>query len=109
MTQRLTFHRLGVLPIALLTLAAVDGGQATAQTPTILYSFDGAHGKNPYGSLILDGATLYGMTYSGGANNQGVIFALTIPEPSAVALLGVSIAAIAFLAFRRRRQVYNDT
>ena len=31
-------------------------------------------GYNPYGSLVLVGSTLYGMTYNGGANGYGVIF-----------------------------------
>ncbi len=32
------------------------------------------NGSNPFGSLILDGATLYGMTYDGGVNSFGTIF-----------------------------------
>ncbi|TKK67474.1 T9SS type A sorting domain-containing protein [Ilyomonas limi] len=42
---------------------------------TNLYSFDGANGSNPYGSLMQakDGK-LYGMTYSGGSKGYGVIF-----------------------------------
>ncbi|TAL60006.1 MAG: T9SS type A sorting domain-containing protein [Bacteroidetes bacterium] len=40
-----------------------------------LLDFAGAaNGKTPYGSLISDGAFLYGMTYTGGTNNMGVIF-----------------------------------
>lgn len=33
-----------------------------------------APGRNPYGSLIVVGGTLYGMTSKGGANDMGVIF-----------------------------------
>jgi uncharacterized repeat protein (TIGR03803 family) len=33
-------------------------------------------GANPQGSLILSGNTLYGMTFDGGANEDGVIFSL---------------------------------
>ena len=33
-----------------------------------------SNGSNPFGSLTLDGATLFGMTYDGGANNFGTIF-----------------------------------
>jgi uncharacterized repeat protein (TIGR03803 family) len=42
----------------------------------VLYSFTGANGdgKNPYGSLILSGTTLYGMTVQGGAYGHGTIF-----------------------------------
>ena len=48
----------------------------TTSTFLKLHSFGlGADGKFPYGSLMLasDGK-LYGMTYSGGANNNGIIF-----------------------------------
>ncbi len=43
---------------------------------TLLHSFAGeaGDGKSPYGSLVLDETTLYGMTYGGGANDLGVIF-----------------------------------
>ena len=41
----------------------------------ILHSFTGAaDGKNPYGSLLLKGKAMYGMTYAGGINDVGVIF-----------------------------------
>jgi len=41
---------------------------------TLLHSFVGAPsgGKEPLGSLILSGSTLYGMTYMGGANWDGI-------------------------------------
>lgn len=40
-----------------------------------MVNFDGAaYGTNPYGSLFSDGSMLYGMTYSGGTNDFGVIF-----------------------------------
>ena len=43
---------------------------------TVLYSFGSAanDGTGPYGSLILSGTTLYGMTPTGGANGNGAIF-----------------------------------
>ena len=43
---------------------------------TILHNFTGgpSDGANPMGSLTLSGSTLYGMTFSGGANNDGTIF-----------------------------------
>ena len=42
----------------------------------LLHSFDATstNGEEPYGSLIQDGSTLYGMTYLGGANDEGTIF-----------------------------------
>jgi uncharacterized repeat protein (TIGR03803 family) len=42
---------------------------------TTLYQFSGAsNGSNPFGSLVINGADMYGMTSSGGANNLGCIF-----------------------------------
>jgi uncharacterized repeat protein (TIGR03803 family) len=45
----------------------------------LLHSFAGGadDGSEPYGSLILSGSTLYGMTQSGGNSNRGVIFSCT--------------------------------
>jgi uncharacterized repeat protein (TIGR03803 family) len=44
---------------------------------TSLYSFTGgSDGANPYGSLILLGSTLYGMTVNGGSLSQGAIFSI---------------------------------
>ena len=49
----------------------------------LLHEFAGgaADGAGPYGSLILSGSTLYGMTYYGGDDDMGVIFSLPVPEP----------------------------
>jgi uncharacterized repeat protein (TIGR03803 family) len=42
---------------------------------TKLLDFAGAsNGRNPYGSLISDGTSLYGMTANGGTNSSGTIF-----------------------------------
>ena len=42
---------------------------------TVLYSFTGPDGANPYGNLLRDGAgNLYGTTNTGGASNAGVVF-----------------------------------
>jgi uncharacterized delta-60 repeat protein/gliding motility-associated-like protein len=42
---------------------------------TTLLDFDGVNsGSNPWGSLFSDGTFLYGMTYTGGANDSGTIF-----------------------------------
>ncbi len=42
----------------------------------LLHSFAGypSDGNQPYGSLILKGSTLYGMTNQGGTGNEGMIF-----------------------------------
>lgn len=43
-----------------------------------ILDFNGANGKAPRGDLLIDseGANMYGTTYSGGANDQGVLFVL---------------------------------
>ncbi|MDD5556523.1 MAG: hypothetical protein PHN82_04640 [bacterium] len=45
---------------------------------TILHSFGGppGDGEDPWGGLISDGSTLYGMTLFGGANDSGVVFSV---------------------------------
>jgi uncharacterized repeat protein (TIGR03803 family) len=43
----------------------------------ILLTFSGEGGNGPYDSLILDGADLYGTTYAGGTNGEGVVFEVT--------------------------------
>ena len=47
-----------------------------AQDYRVLHHFAGGtdDGANSYGSLLLSGSTLYGMTYEGGTNNLGTIF-----------------------------------
>jgi uncharacterized repeat protein (TIGR03803 family) len=50
-------------------------------TETLVYSFAGRDGTNPYGGVILDAAgNLYGTTWSGGAYGGGAVFALR-PNP----------------------------
>ncbi len=48
----------------------------SSNTYSRLFSFDGKHGADPHGQLILDpnGTTLYGMTRAGGKDHVGVIF-----------------------------------
>ena len=45
---------------------------------TLLHEFAGGadDGKYPYGSLVLSGTTLYGMTYAGGDSDFGTVFKL---------------------------------
>ena len=47
---------------------------------TNLHSFAGGDGDgaNPWGSLILSGSTLYGMTFAGGSSNAGTIFGINL-------------------------------
>ena len=72
-----------------------------------LLSFSGTGGTfpgmNPYGDLMVSGSTLYGMTQEGGPNNDGVIFSLTVPEPSTFVLLGVGAIGLMGWAWRRRQ------
>lgn len=49
----------------------------SGSTYQLLHLFgDGKDGKSPYGSLILDGSFLYGMTETGGENDKGTIFSI---------------------------------
>ena len=51
-------------------------------TETILHSFTGTDGVEPYIPLVFDRkGALYGATFYGGANNQGAVFKLSPPEP----------------------------
>ena len=77
---------------------------ASGGTPTTLFNFDGTHGEDPHGSLTLspDGSTLYGMTTLGGTNNDGIVFALTVPEPSTFILLAVAAISMLACVWRRR-------
>ncbi len=51
----------------------------STSTYTRLHSFDGNHGADPHGQLILDpnGTRFYGMTRAGGKNDVGVIFSFS--------------------------------
>ena len=53
---------------------------ATGGTPTVLASFNGTNGNQPFGSLTLsaDGSTLYGMTSAGGVDGDGNIFSIPV-------------------------------
>jgi uncharacterized repeat protein (TIGR03803 family) len=60
-----------------LTPPTIAGG---SWTKSLVYSFaGGSDGAKPHGSLINLGATLYGTTRNGGANDAGTVFALTPP------------------------------
>jgi uncharacterized repeat protein (TIGR03803 family) len=66
------------LAIALL-IAIVATQSAQAQTFTTLHSFDGTDGSGLYAGLVqATNGDLYGVTYFGGANNQGTVFKITL-------------------------------
>jgi uncharacterized repeat protein (TIGR03803 family) len=51
---------------------------AAAQTFTLLYSFSGADGSNPYAGLVqTTGGNLFGTTSAGGAHSGGSVFKIT--------------------------------
>jgi uncharacterized repeat protein (TIGR03803 family) len=66
-------------PLVVFTLAAILPHRTTAQTFTSLYNFTNSvstRDPNPVASLIASGNMLYGVTYFGGANGNGVVFSL---------------------------------
>ena len=74
-----------------------------------LVTFDGTNGVWPYASLTLIGSTLYGTTAAGGlgynggtGSGAGTVFALTTPEPSSLASLGLGGIGLGVLALRRK-------
>jgi uncharacterized repeat protein (TIGR03803 family) len=70
----------------------------------VLHSFAGGSGDGalPMGSLAVDGTTLYGMTYQGGANDLGTVFSFVVPEPSTLTLLAVGGGVLAMRPRRAR-------
>jgi len=69
-----------LLRFSLFTLAAVLGSnRTTAQTFTNLYNFSNslsAVNGNPVAGVVVSGNMLYGATYYGGPNGDGMIFAI---------------------------------
>ena len=62
-----------------------DGSDFTIAHP---FSYNDGNGTHPIGGLTLDGSTLYGMTMSGGQYGKGTVYALQVPEPATLTLLG---------------------
>ncbi|HTZ96010.1 MAG TPA: choice-of-anchor tandem repeat GloVer-containing protein [Terriglobales bacterium] len=56
----------------------LERGPGGAWRESVIYSFSGPDGASPVSNLIFDSAgNLYGTTYSGGAQDLGVVFELT--------------------------------
>ncbi len=49
---------------------------ANPQGVTVLHQFDGASGANPVGGLLVSNGLLYGVAYSGGVHDRGVLYSL---------------------------------
>jgi len=73
----------GAVALAVLSaLLIVAGGQAQAQTESVLYNFTGTpDGSNPYSTLTFNNGNLFGTTYKGGLYGYGTVFEL-IPNGS---------------------------
>ena len=68
-------------------LGAVFEIAAGTSSITMLASFAGANGSNPYGGVIVDAAgNLYGTTRNGGANGQGTAFEIAAGTGSVTTL-----------------------
>jgi len=71
---RLSF---GYLLAAVLSVICVPGSWA-APSESVLYTFTGPDGANPFGSLAMNAAgNLFGTTSEGGSHNAGIVFELT--------------------------------
>jgi uncharacterized repeat protein (TIGR03803 family) len=76
----------GANKLGVLFRVSTDGNSYT-----IVHSFAGGatDGSTPFGSLMLDGSTLYGMTFYGGTKNDGVVFALSDTPPETATSLTI--------------------
>jgi uncharacterized repeat protein (TIGR03803 family) len=68
-----------------------------------LHTFTGGtDGRQPWGGLTFDGSALYGMTAAGGSSGQGILYSITVPEPSTLALLAMGAISLLVCAWKRR-------
>lgn len=73
----------------------------TGGTPTDLISFNGTNGSTPEGGVAMDASgDLFGDTFAGGADTDGTVFELAVPEPTSIGL--VAISSLALLRRSRR-------
>ena len=65
------FNKILILMLCLIVCLSLVSAEIT-----ILHEFAGGGGATPYGSLILDSGTLYGMTKNGGNSDYGTVFSM---------------------------------
>jgi uncharacterized repeat protein (TIGR03803 family) len=56
--------------------SAVPADQQAAGNINVMHDFAGTDAANPWGSLVLDGSTLYGRTAFGGKYDNGAVFSI---------------------------------
>ncbi|HRI15524.1 MAG TPA: hypothetical protein PLX89_21205 [Verrucomicrobiota bacterium] len=56
------------------------------------YSGNGA--KNPVGGVVIEGGRLYGAAYKGGEADLGVVYTMSLPERSGLAIRGIDEAVV---------------
>ena len=75
-----------VVCVGFLILLWLVENIASAQTLTVLASFNGNNGETPQAGLTLIGNNLYGTTEFGGANGDGTVFSLPVSGGSPTVL-----------------------
>jgi len=72
----------------------------------ILHSFTGGtnDGSEPLGDVTVIDSILYGTTIGGGANGGGIVFSITVPEPSSLILLGMSSIFLPVFVWQKRKK-----
>ncbi len=71
---------------------------------TVLGSFDGTNGTNPYGGVTIAGESiLYGTAAGGGDSSRGTVWTFTVPEPSSLVLGLIGLALACIVATKRRK------
>jgi uncharacterized repeat protein (TIGR03803 family) len=71
---------------------------------SVIHQFaGGSDGVEPYADLMLSGSMLYGTTELGGSFGGGTVFAIVVPEPSALVMAAIAgLLGIAGRAIYRR-------